>query len=543
MAGGWKKASALALAAVVLGGAACTSGTEKGSGSSATTAAAGGTSGSGRTGAITSVPGLDPSALPVMNQPAYAKGDWWLAVKDIDTGETLISYNADRLVEPGSVVKTYSSGAVWLADGPDSKLTTPVKRSGEVAGGTLDGDLVLVAQGDLTMGGRRKADGTVDFTNLDHNDANELPGATLTPEDPLTGLDQLAAQVKQSGITTISGNVVVDDRLWDPHKLVNGPVSPIIINENLIDFLTTPTQPGQSATIEMRPKVAPWTLDNQVQTVPAGGKTKIEVSSADEKTVTLKGTIAADSDPVVNVYAFKDPATFARTAFIEALQRAGVTVAADPLATNAAATLPASSAVEALPTVASLESLPLDQEALYVLKVSYNRGAETFICRLAVQAGSKDCTDGLAKAAELWKAAGLDTTGAALIDGSGLTGNLITPMNQADLQAIMAKRPDAARWKATLPILGVDGSLAMVQPDSPAMGKVFAKTGSLGAGDFFNDRLRLPTKALGGVMETAKGRKLAFAIVASNALFADINGVFAANDDVGKVAAIIQQQY
>ena len=87
------------------------------------------------------------------------------------------------------------------------------------------------------------------------------------------------------------------------------------------------------------------------------------------------------------------------------------------------------------------------------------------------------------------------------------------------------------------------GSLAMVQPDSPAKGKVFAKTGSLGAGDFFNNRLRLPTKALGGVMETAKGRKLAFAIVASNALFADIDGVFAANDDVGKVAAIIQQQY
>ena len=51
----------------------------------------------------------------------------------------------------------------------------------------------------MTMDGRTKPDGTVDFANLDHNDANLLPGATLTPENPLTGLNKLAAQVRRSG--------------------------------------------------------------------------------------------------------------------------------------------------------------------------------------------------------------------------------------------------------------------------------------------------------------------------------------------------------
>jgi serine-type D-Ala-D-Ala carboxypeptidase/endopeptidase (penicillin-binding protein 4) len=56
-------------------------------------------------------------------------------------------------------------------------VVTPVKRTGTLFGSTLDGDLILVAQGDLTMDGRTKPDGTVDFANLDHNDANLLPGA------------------------------------------------------------------------------------------------------------------------------------------------------------------------------------------------------------------------------------------------------------------------------------------------------------------------------------------------------------------------------
>jgi D-alanyl-D-alanine carboxypeptidase/D-alanyl-D-alanine-endopeptidase (penicillin-binding protein 4) len=257
----------------------------------------------------------------------------------------------------------------------------------------------------------------------------------------------------------------------------------------------------------------------------------------------LTGTIAADSDPVVNTYAFEDPARYARTAFIEALRRAGVRVRADATADNAERRLPARRTVNRLPSVARLRSLPLREEATYVLKVSYNRGGQTMICRLAVATGSRDCDDGLAKARQIWRAAGLDTTSAVLVDGSGLNGNLVTAENQVQLQAIMAGRPDAAVWQDAMPILGVDGSLFQVQRDSPAAGKVFAKTGTLGGLDAFNGRFLLPTKALGGVMDTAQGRRFAFAIFVTNSLFSDLDGVFAANDDVGEVAALIQQAY
>ena len=108
-------------------------------------------------------------------------------------------------------------------------------------------------------------------------------------------------------------------------------------------------------------------------------------------------------------------------------------------ATNPVRLLPSRRAVAALPTVARLRSLSPEQETTYTLKVSYNRGGQTMICRLAVAAGSTDCDDGLAKAAQIWRRAGLDTDDAVLIDGSGLPGNLITVDNQVQLQTIMAR--------------------------------------------------------------------------------------------------------
>lgn len=501
------------------------------------------TIGSAGAESVSDVSELPDAAVEVMNQPQYANGRWQIAATDIDTGEVLIDIDGDKMAEPASFTKTYSVGAAWLTWGPDRTLTTPVKRTGEVVGGVLQGDLVLVAQGDLTMGGRTKPDGTVDFTDLDHNDANPLPGATLTPEDPLTGLNDLAAQVKASGIDSVSGGVVIDDRLFSG-ELAGEPITPIVINQNILDLQITPGEVGEPATVELTPAVAPWRVVSDIRTVAAGEEAQVtdpEPTGGGE--ITISGTIAADSDPQLKVLVLDDPATFARTAFIEALGRAGVAVAGDPIAANSTAALAPQEEVEALPSVAELESLPLAEDATYVMKISYNRGAQTFICLLAVETGEDDCSTGLAEAGRVWKEAGLDITGAALIDGSGLEGNYITAENAVQIQTIMAERPDAERWRDTMPILGVDGSLAIVQTDSPAAGKVFAKTGTLVGGDALNGRARIGTKALGGVMETKSGRNVAFTIIMNQGFAADIDGVFQANDDVGAVAAAIQQAY
>lgn len=497
------------------------------------------------TAQVPGIPGVPAAAVAIMNSTPYAGSTWALSVADAATGEVLASFQSGQLLEPASVTKTFSAGAAWLEFGPDSRVVTPVVRTGPVRGGTLRGDLVLVGKGDLTMGGQTAADGTVVFTDMDHNDANLLPGATIANNNPLAGLDRLARQARASGISRVAGDVIVDDRLWIIEDLGenDGPVSPIIINNNLIDIVARATTPGKAASIRMRPEVAPWHVVNRTRTVPAGSRGGIDLTWDDTGRIVVTGRVPVGSPPLLKVLHVDDPATFARTAFIEALQRAGVTVDADPVAGNSTAGLPALRAVERLPRVAALRGLPLEEEATYVLKVSYNRGGQTFVCRLAVTAGSRDCSAGFPVMARILREHGIDPRGASLVDGSGLPGNFITADTGVALMRAFAARPDAERWRNALPILGVDGSVATVAADTPAKGNVYAKTGTLGAGDYLNSRLRLETKALSGYIVAKSGRELAFTLMVNQAMFDDLQGVFDANNDLGDIAAALWAAY
>src|SRR5206468_2697779 len=62
----------------------------------------------------------------------------------------------------------------------------------------------------------------------------------------------------------------------------------------------------------------------------------------------------------------------------------------------------------------------------------------------------------------------------------GANADWVTPRAAVQLLSGMAKRPEWPAFKAGLPSLGVDGTLVdVVGKDSPARGKVFAKTGTL----------------------------------------------------------------
>ncbi|MGW6914380.1 D-alanyl-D-alanine carboxypeptidase/D-alanyl-D-alanine endopeptidase [Kitasatospora sp. NPDC054939] len=489
--------------------------------------------------------GLSPDILAIMSKPAYEHAQWGLLEIDDTTGEVIHAQYPDQFFIPGSTAKLVSVSSTWHTLGGEHRFTTPVQAVGARSGPVLDGSLVLVAQGDLTMGGRTKPDGSVAFTPIDHTYANDLPGATLTPENPLAGLNEIAHQVRDSGITEVRGDVAIDSRLFTSFPELDPSPTPLIINDNLIDLLTTATSPGQPARLDWRPQVAPYQVESTVRTVAAGGPTDITVSASPDGTrITLSGTIAADAQPALRVSPVQDPDAFGRTALIEALARAGVSVTAPPTGPNPAGLVPNS--YDGTQRVAAYVSPVYAEYARLILKVSHNLGANLGICLMAVATGSHQCADGFAPVNGFLRQAGIDPTKVQLLDGRG--GNpvdRVTPGVENEILHYWQGTAEADRFREALPIMGVDGSLASACdgcPTCPGKGKVWAKPGTVIGLDAVNQRLAVGGETLGGYLDAGNGRLHTFYLAVNGASTPDITTFFDVVDDLNRIAGLLQEQ-
>jgi D-alanyl-D-alanine carboxypeptidase/D-alanyl-D-alanine-endopeptidase (penicillin-binding protein 4) len=461
---------------------------------------------------------LEEKIAALIQAPEYKGSRWGILVVDPATGQTVYSHNPDMLFGPASVTKLYSCAAALIELGADHCFETPVYRRGEVKDGRLHGDLILVAQGDPTLGGRTTPDGKLAFRDQDHIYAGWLSTqAALTDTDPLAGLKSLARQVKESGIRQVEGDVLIDDRLFAQARgSGSGPglLTPIVVNDNIIDVTVKPgAAVGDPATFELRP-VTDWAqVDVRVETVSAMRKPRIMVERTGPQRWVLTGSIPVNSKPLVRICSVDDPAGFARALFLEQLRQAGVTVKASALRPPSAE-LPEKGSYEKLPRVAVLKSAPLSEVIKVTLKVSHNLYASLLPLLVAVKHKQRTLEEGMKLQGKALKDLGLDVASFSLETGAGGgNGDRVTPRVTVELLSRMMNRPDFAVYREALPILAVDGTLVdVVGKDSPARGKVVGKTGTYGDADLLNDRVYLRAKSLAGYMTTAKGRTLVYAI-------------------------------
>ena len=460
------------------------------------------------------VPNWNDRVDPVINVKEYAGAHWGMLVVDLATGRLVFERNADHLFCPASVTKLYTTAAALTDLGVEYRFKTPVVRRGEVKDGTLNGDLILVAQGDLSLGGRTGPDGSLLFEDGDHSYGN----GTLVPCDPLAGLDHLAREIHASGIRTVTGDVIVDDRLFEAALSTgSGPsrVSPSVINDNIIDVVVTPgAKAGELAKVRFVPETAFAAADVRVETTADGaGAASIQVRTVGPRRFTVRGKIPVNHKPVNDTYEVDEPAAFARALFIETLRNRGVSVpAASPLGENLVAKLPSKPETAALPALAVYTSPPLSEYIRVILKVSQNLHASTLPLIVAARHGATNLDQGLRLEAGNLEKLGVDTKTISFGGGAGGSrSDLASPRATVALLRSMAQRPDFAAYDQALPVLGRDGTLAKaVGPDSPARGHVRAKTGSYWVDNPLTGHSVLTSKALAGYMETASGRKLAF---------------------------------
>src|SRR5262249_19912473 len=264
------------------------------------------------------------------------------------------------------------------------------------------------------------------------------------------------------------------------------------------------------------------TFSTNLVTGPRGSKPDFEpqdVTNPDgSHTVTLGGKFPLGGPSILYAYAVPRPSRFAQVAFVEALREKGIKVAVPP-ASAAVDFKSLSSSYTDEKAMAEHVSPPLSEEIKVTLKVSHNLHASMTPFILGAVLGHKTRNidqGGFDLEREFLSKGGLDLAGASQADGAGgAQSAFYSPDFMVHYLALMSKRQDFTAFKKALPILGRDGTLFKIQVNSPAAGKVFAKTGTYGAYDALNKKLMLTGKGLAGYTTSADGRNLAFAIYAN----------------------------
>lgn len=475
----------------------------------------------------------------IMNQPKYRHSTWGLYVADSKTGEVLFDINSDQMFLPASTTKLFSVAALLHTYGDDYRFKTPLYAVGEIKNGTLNGNLILVAQGDLTMGGRQGTSDKISFSKLDHINANNVPGALLTKEEPLYAFTALAKQTREKGIKEINGDVIIDDRLFEITTKREMILSPMMVNENLIDIVLNPTEVGKKSTLSWRPQVLGYTVSNEVTTVSSDASSDITITSdASGQNIVVQGTIPAGQKDIVQTFPIKDPNHFARAALVQALTKEGIKI----LSNNNKPTLPSYDELQKTQPIATWTSPPLSEYAKLILKVSHNLGADLIPLLLAVKKGEKSFKAGMLELGHfIVNEAKVSPHSFVFIDGAGGDENRVTLRAEIELLKYIKtwSTEQFTHFYNALPILGVDGSLEDFGKETSAVGKVRAKPGTGVSFNLATNEFFLTTQALSGYVEGRKGQLLEYMLVVNNAIMPEIKDVFAIFEDQAQISGII----
>jgi D-alanyl-D-alanine carboxypeptidase/D-alanyl-D-alanine-endopeptidase (penicillin-binding protein 4) len=402
---------------------------------------------------------------------------------DARDGRVLYQRNPDDAFQPASTFKLLVGSAALERLGPAFRFHTEVLANGPVAGGTLQGPLVLRGGGDP-------------FLNA-------------------ADLDAAASAVAKAGITR-TGPLSIDDTRyetpgylpgwnWDDFPYYYAPVvSALTFEENVVHLTVAPgAKAGDAASVTAapvgtlgqlagcrEPTAAVTILAAQAQTGAADAKDTIDLQRDRSGCIRVVGTIPMGAKPDTVDAAVPSPALYAYDAFVAALKRHGVAVADSHDAVPAG--WPFEHRVElsplASPSVAttlwSHDSEPLRDTLADLWLPSDNLVAELLLRELGTTTpyGTPGTTaHGIAVEQSWLKGLGIDTTAAlAIEDGSGLsTYDRISPRALVRILKHDWDGPYRDLVLDDLPLAGVRGTLKSSYLGTPAEKKIFAKTGSI----------------------------------------------------------------
>jgi D-alanyl-D-alanine carboxypeptidase/D-alanyl-D-alanine-endopeptidase (penicillin-binding protein 4) len=433
-----------------------------------------------------------PSALPaagrqqlqrdlnaILAADPLARGHWGVVVRSLKSGETLYAINSHKLMMPASALKVVTLAAAAERLGWDFSYETAIRAVGTVESGVLNGDLLVVGSGD--------------------------PSVT---EDTAPALfAHWAERLKASGISTVAGRIIGDDNAFEDEPLGMGwswddlpeayaaGIGALQFNENMARVIVAPgASVGMPASVTIEPDVAGLAIHSSLTTSDAQTPGMVRLRrGAGSRDLEVRGSLPIGNPVATRLVSVDNPTMYFVAALKKALVASGIQVWGRAVDIDEIGNAPAK---DAGVLVVSHRSPPLAALALRLMKNSQNQYGETLFR-----------TVGSTAAVDVLKAWGMADGQLVQRDGSGLSRyNYVTPdALVAILEHVYRDEKLRSPFDASLPLAGVDGSLANRLKGTPAEGNARAKTGSMSN-----------VRALAGYVTSVDGEPLAFSILANN---------------------------
>jgi D-alanyl-D-alanine carboxypeptidase/D-alanyl-D-alanine-endopeptidase (penicillin-binding protein 4) len=426
----------------------------------------------------------------IFSERTVDHGLWSAAVHSLRHGETLYSFNSFRLQTPASNQKLLTAAAAAERLGWDYRYTTRIYSTGTVdSNGALNGDLIVVSDGDPTINPRHPQRWAI--------------------------FDEWGKQLAAKGIRQVNGYLIGDDNAfeepgwglgwaWDDLAFGYGAaVSALQYNENQVELLVGPgLEAGARAVISVSSPGSGLTIDHQVTTAAAGEASLITLlRPPGTDRLTVSGQVALGSPAITQFAAVDNPTQVYLNALRVAFGRHGVTIERTPVDIDAMRVVPDMSQA----TLLIEDQSPTLTEIIDVtLKWSRNIYAETMLRSMSPEGKPKSAAGGLAALEATLNDWGIFREYFLARDGSGLsrydylTADALTWL----LTYLWADPKHAELYRAALPVFGVNGNIANRLTDTPASGRVWAKTGSMSQ-----------VRSLSGYIVTVEGEPLVFSFM------------------------------
>lgn len=420
-------------------------------------------------------------------------------VIDLATGVTIASHNPGLGIPTASTAKLFSTATALEILGENYRPETRIYTDGQIdSAGVLHGNIWIRGGGDPTLG-----------SNYYCSDGHERDF-----------LIAWADSLKKKGILKIEGGIIADASEfgyngapdgWNWVDMGNyygaGP-SGLTIFDNLIEYnFKVPGTVGANSTLSSTsPFVPNLVIHNYVTAANGGGDNAYIYGAPYSLDRFVNGTLPAGSSSFVIKGSLPDPEAQFAYELEHVLRDRGIEV----LGTSQTARGMNKKSSNWTYSKRTLLFSHLGATIGSIIDKTNERSINLFAEHLVnlvgyAENGDGSTDNGLNVLENYWKAK-WSTSGMHVNDGSGLSrSNAISASNFTDLLKAMNSSSNGKRFKASLPVAGVSGTMRNICKNQAGHGKIAAKSGSM-----------TRIKSYAGYVDSSSGKKYAFALIVNN---------------------------